>query len=65
MLGVWFLVLFPAVPVLLFLRVLHTKRKFLSVEEAHQFLQLEATARQLKSISGTFGSFTFFSKVLL
>jgi hypothetical protein len=50
--GLWFLALFPAVPVLMFLRVLHTKRKFLSPAEAQEFLALETKARELKSITG-------------
>jgi hypothetical protein len=52
--GLWFLALFPAVPVVLFLRVLHRKRKFLSPEEAQEFLALETRARELKSITGIF-----------
>jgi hypothetical protein len=58
--GLWFLVLFPAVPVLMFLRVLHTKRKFLSPAEALDFLALETKARELKSITGKTSVFSEF-----
>jgi hypothetical protein len=58
--GLWFLVCFPAVPIVLFMRVLHTKRKFLSPAEAEQFLTLETRARELKSITGK-ASYTFLS----
>jgi hypothetical protein len=61
--GLWFLALFPAVPVLMFLRVLHTKRKFLSPAEAQDFLALETRARELKSITGKTAVFSEFFKI--
>jgi hypothetical protein len=63
--GLWFLALFPAVPVLMFLRVLHTKRKFLSPAEALDFLTLETRARELKSITGKTAVFSEFFKFFL